>query len=140
MLVAHAEHLPVVDRIAERHPGLKLALDHFAIPKGKQDEVAFAHLDELVDLARHPNVAVKATALPTNTSDDYPYRHLHPYIRRVFDAFGPKRLFWGSDMTKLPCTYRQAVTMFTEEMPWLGPEDKEWIMGRGLCEWIGWKV
>ena len=30
--------------------------------------------------------------------------------------------------------------MFTEELPWLTEEDKEWIMGRGVCEWLGWAV
>ncbi len=30
--------------------------------------------------------------------------------------------------------------MFTEEMPWLSAEDKTWIMGRGLCEWLGWPL
>jgi len=29
--------------------------------------------------------------------------------------------------------------MFTEEIPWLSADDKAWIMGRGICEWIGWK-
>ena len=28
--------------------------------------------------------------------------------------------------------------MFTEELPWLGARDKEWIMGRALCEWLEW--
>jgi hypothetical protein len=40
----------------------------------------------------------------------------------------------------LPCTYRQAVTMFTEEMPWLSGDDLDWIMGRGVCEWLRWEV
>jgi hypothetical protein len=30
--------------------------------------------------------------------------------------------------------------MFTEEIPWLSAGDKEWIMGRGVCEWLGWKI
>ena len=30
--------------------------------------------------------------------------------------------------------------MFTEEMPWLKGRDLEWVMGRGLCEWIGWRM
>jgi len=30
--------------------------------------------------------------------------------------------------------------MFTEEMPWLKGDDLEGIMGRGICEWIGWRV
>ena len=28
--------------------------------------------------------------------------------------------------------------MFTEEVPWFTAEDNEWIMGRALCEWLGW--
>ena len=30
--------------------------------------------------------------------------------------------------------------MFTEEIPWFTDEDKEWIMGRGLCEWLRWQL
>jgi L-fuconolactonase len=49
-------------------------------------------------------------------------------------------MFWGSDLTKLPCTYREAVAVFTEELPWLTAECKEWIMGRAVCEWFGWRL
>jgi predicted TIM-barrel fold metal-dependent hydrolase len=127
------------DDIAERHPGLKLVVDHLALTRGK-DEEAFREIDRLLALAGRPNVAVKASCLPLYTTDKYPYQRLHPYLRRVYDAFGPKRMFWGSDWSRLPCTYRQCVTMFTEEMTWLSNDDLEWIMGRGLCEWIGWAV
>jgi L-fuconolactonase len=41
---------------------------------------------------------------------------------------------------RLPCSYRQAITMFTEELPWLSASDKELIMGRGVCEWLGWPM
>jgi hypothetical protein len=30
--------------------------------------------------------------------------------------------------------------LFTEELPWLPPEDKALIMGRALCEWLDWPV
>jgi hypothetical protein len=60
--------------------------------------------------------------------------------RQVFDAFGPKRIFWGSDISRVRHPYRQMITLFTEELAWLGEEDKTWIMGRGLCEWLGWPV
>lgn len=139
MLFAHQTDLHLVKRIAERHPGLKLVVDHFALTHG-QDEEAFRDFDKLLELAPCPNIAVKASCLPKYTSAPYPFRPLHPYVRRVFDAFGPKRMFWGSDLSRLPCTYRECVTLFTEEMPWLEGEDLEWVMGRGLCEWIGWKT
>jgi hypothetical protein len=69
--------------------------------------------------------------------DDLP-KLLH--LRRVFDAFGPRRTFWGTDLTRLPCTYRQAITLFTEELPWLSAGDQEWVMGRGICDWLGWPL
>ena len=49
-------------------------------------------------------------------------------------------MFWGSDLSRLPCSYRECVTMFTEEMPWLKAGDLEWIMGRGVCAWLGWSA
>jgi predicted TIM-barrel fold metal-dependent hydrolase len=132
--------LPAVDHIAERHPGLKLVIDHLALAREAKDEAAFADLPQLLALARRPNVAAKASALPRYSSEPYPYSKLHPYLRRVFEAFGPKRLFWGTDLTGIPCTYRQAIALFTEELPWLRGEDLEWVMGRGICEWLGWPL
>lgn len=140
MLMVKHSMMDIVDRIAQRHPGLKLALCHLSLDSSKRDAEAFAEFDKLLAIARRPNISVKVSALPTYTTDSYPYRALHPYLRRVYDAFGPRRMFWGTDFARLPCTYRQAVTMFTEEIPWLTQEDKEWIMGRALCEWLGWKM
>src|SRR5262249_15847135 len=124
-----------------RAPPLKIIFDHFALPThGKKDDAAFEELPELISLARHPNAAVKASALPCYSTDSYPYPRLHGYVRRVFDAYGPKRVFWGSDLSRLPpsCTYKQMVTLFTEEFRWLTGKDRELVMGRALCDWIGW--
>jgi predicted TIM-barrel fold metal-dependent hydrolase len=139
MTLALAQDLHLLDKVAERHPGLKLVIDHLALTGGKDAE-AFKNLDKVLALAKRPNIAVKASCLPHFTTDKYPYRSLHPYLRRVYDAFGAKRVFWGTDLSRLPCTYQQGVTMFTEEMPFLARTDLEWTMGRGLCEWLGWKM
>jgi predicted TIM-barrel fold metal-dependent hydrolase len=137
-LVLHSD-MPLINRVAERHPGLWITIDHLGLTTGK-DEEAFRHLDSVLALAKRPNIAVKVSCLPHYTTDTYPFRKLHPYIRRVYDAFGPKRMFWGSDLSRLPCSYRQSLTYLSEEIPWLGAGDKEWVLGRGLCEWIGWKI
>ena len=138
MLFPLAADLHLFDRIAEQHPNLKITIDHLALGRGK-DDVAFKEFDLLLPLAKRPNISVKVSCLPLYTTDAYPYQWLHPYVRRIYDAFGPKRMFWGSDLSRLECTYRESVTMFTEEMPWLSASDMEWIMGRGVCEWVGWK-
>src|SRR6266849_9816541 len=109
------------------------------IPSGGTDEAAFANLGEMLALATYPNVAVKLSGAPSYSSHPYPYRNIHPYLRQIFDAFGPQRCFWGTDITRMPCSYRQCVTMFTEELPWLTGNDRDLVMGRAVCEWIGWK-
>jgi predicted TIM-barrel fold metal-dependent hydrolase len=132
--------LPLVDQVATRHPGLKLIVDHMAVPRGTHGAEAHHNLPELLALARHPNVAVKATGQPGYAADTYPFRSLHEPLHRVFDAFGPERMFWGTDITRMPCTWRQCVTLFTEELPWLKGRDLELVMGRALCDWIGWPL
>jgi predicted TIM-barrel fold metal-dependent hydrolase len=132
--------IAAVDRVAARHPALKLVIDHMGLRSGTKGIEAFAGLSELCGLARHANVAVKASALPCYSVEPYPFADVHAHIRRVYDSFGPRRMFWGTDWTRLPCPWRQAVTLFTEELPWLSSHDKEWIMGRGLCEWLDWPM
>ena len=56
------------------------------------------------------------------------------------ETFGPQRSFWGTDITRMPCSWKQCVTMFTEEMPWLKGRDLELVMGRAVCDWLGWKL
>lgn len=129
-----------LDEVAGRHPGLSLIVDHLALPMGSRDEAAFADLDQVLGLARHPNVAVKTSALPCYTSEAYPFPGLHAHIRRVYDAFGPRRMLWGTDYSRLPCSYRQAIALFTEALDFLSAEDKEWIMGRAAAEWLGWRL
>jgi predicted TIM-barrel fold metal-dependent hydrolase len=130
--------LPKFREIAERHPHLRMILDHCGLNRHGQDAEAFIHLDELVTLAKLPNVAVKATGAPHYSTEPYPFRNIQAGLQRIFDAFGPKRMFWGTDITRMPCSYRRCVTFFTEELPWLKGSDLEDVMGRGLCEWIGW--
>jgi len=138
MVLIHHQYMPRVDAIAARHPGLKLVIDHLGLVNGEKDAHAFRDLDKLLALAARPNVAVKASALPCYTNEPYPYPGLRPYVRRVHEAFGPRRMFWGTDQTRSPVGYREGIALFTEHMPFLPAADLEWLMGRGVREWLGW--
>jgi predicted TIM-barrel fold metal-dependent hydrolase len=135
------DSLAAIGRIAERHPGLRLTIDHLGGRGGTttlKDAAAMTHMPALLALAKHPNVAVKATGAPGYSSEAYPFPTMQTFVRQIYDAFGPQRVFWGTDITKMPCSWRQCVTMFTEEMPWLSEPDKELIMGQAVCAWWGW--
>lgn len=133
-------HFDTVAKVAARHPGLRLHIDHLGRSGGGKDDGAFADLPEMLALAKFSNVAVKVSGAPSYSTESYPWRNVHTPIQRIFDAFGPTRAFWGTDITRLSCTYRQCVTMFTEEMPWLKGHDLELVMGRALCDWVGWDL
>ncbi|WP_405584814.1 amidohydrolase family protein [Streptomyces sp. NBC_01190] len=130
--------LRAVAAIARRHPGLRLAVDHLALPVDVRGPAAFAELDDLLALAVHPNVAVKATCVSASSAQPYPFADTTAVLRRVFDAFGPDRVFWGSDLTRLPHTYRSCVAHFTRELPFLSGPDRARVMGGALLDWVGW--
>ena len=135
------DSLAAIGRIAERYPGLRLTIDHLGGRGGTttlKDAAAMTHMPALLALAKHPNVAVKATGAPGYSSEAYPFPTMQTFVRQIYDAFGPQRMFWGTDITKMPCSWRQCVTMFTEELPWLSEPDKELIMGQAVCAWWGW--
>jgi len=130
-----------IARIAAHHPGLRLTVDHLGGRGGLttlKDAAAMTHIPALLALAKFPNVAVKATGAPGYSSERYPFLGMHTYLRQIFDAFGPNRMFWGTDISKMPCSWRECATMFTEGLPWLGQDDKRLVMGDALCAWWGW--
>jgi L-fuconolactonase len=139
MVLIHHPYMPVIDAVAAKHPQLRLVIDHLGLAIGEKDDVAFRGLDRLLALAARPNVAVKASALPCYTAEPYPYPGLQKHLKRVYDAFGNRRMFWGSDQTRSPVSYRQGVELFTKHTRFLAGGDLEWIMGRGIREWLGWE-
>jgi L-fuconolactonase len=130
--------VPKLGEVAERHPGLRLIVDHMGLNSVLRGKPLGPAVDTVIKLARLKNVAVKVSALPCYVDESYPFPSLYPFVQRVVDAFGPQRCFWGTDLSHLPCPYRQVVTLFTEEMKFLSSPDLEWIMGRGIAEWLNW--
>jgi predicted TIM-barrel fold metal-dependent hydrolase len=127
--------------IAERHPGLTLIIDHMNVSLDvKKNNQIDSALAQTVALAKYPNVSCKVSASPGLSSEPYPFGDVAPYVKRVFEAFGPQRCYWGTDMTNsfAKATYRQRVTHFTETLDFLSEQDKDWVMGRAILSRLGW--
>src|SRR5581483_3484174 len=117
--------------IAEKHPNLTLIIDHMgissaALKAGKLPETVAAS----AALAKYPNVSVKLSSAPLFSKEPYPWRDMTAHIKRLYDAYGPQRCHWGTDVTNsfAKASYKQRVTHFTEELPFLSESDKDWIM------------
>jgi L-fuconolactonase len=119
-------------------------MDNFNVPGGTVDDAIGPIADEAVALAGYPNVSIKLSGMSGCSTEPYPFANINPYLQKLIEAFEPRRCFWGTDFTRLPildrCTYGETVTHFTEQMDFLGEEDKEWIMGRAVSEFLDWPI
>ena len=117
--------------LLRRFPRLRVVLDHCLNLKAGPDMERT--LQELVSLAKQPNLYAKLTFVPTGSAKEYPFRDMHDACREIIKAFGANRCVWGSDF---PCelwcpkaTYAQHLKVFMQELA-LDQERREAILGK----------
>ena len=89
-------HLPRLSRVVERHPSLRVVVDHGAKPRIREREID-AWRDDLAVVASHPQVSCKLSGLVTEARPGDGAPELAPWIDAMLELFGPDRLLWGSD-------------------------------------------
>lgn len=96
--------LPVLDR----HPDLRVVVDHAAKPTLKTG-VTREWFDDMAAVAKHPDVCCKLSGLVTEARQDWTAGDLVPVVDHLLLHFGPDRLIWGSDwpVLTLAGTYPQ---------------------------------
>lgn len=120
--------LPDIAALVEKFPDLTVVIDHMAdCPADRPDE-----LKKLLALARYPRVFVKVSHTWSVSKMPYPYPDAQEQVKRLYDAFGPQRLMWGTDwpMVEEHCGYAKALSMVRDEMKFLNDEDRSWMLSR----------
>jgi predicted TIM-barrel fold metal-dependent hydrolase len=127
--------------IAEHHPNLTLIMDHMCLhPSMLKDGTLGEAVAHAAALAKYPNISVKLSGTPHVSTEPYPFRDMAGHLKKVFEAYGPRRCYWGTDLTNSfdRGSYRQRVTHFTEELSFLSEDDKDWVMGRAILTRLNW--
>jgi predicted TIM-barrel fold metal-dependent hydrolase len=122
--------LPSVARMCQRYPDTTVVIDHFA-RIGVDGVIRDDHVGQLCRLARFANTYVKVSAFYALGKKEPPYLDLIPMIRRVFDAFGPRRLMWASDcpyQVQPPHTYRASIALVRDHLDFLSGDDRQWLL------------
>lgn len=139
-------HAPIwkaeLGEIAEKHPKLKIIIDHMGILARSVDDAIGYWVSETADLNPHPNIYVKVSAIPGYSTHEFPNLNIEKYVREMVDKMGPERCFWGTDITRLlghGLTYKDTIEQFTKHFDFT-EDELEWIMGRGISECLGWPV
>jgi L-fuconolactonase len=99
-------HLPVLRRFLEHHPDLAVVIDHGAKPS-----IAAGEIDvwarQMRAIARDTNAFCKLSGLATEAATGWTDATLQPYVDVLIDAFGARRLMWGSDWPVLRLAYNE---------------------------------
>jgi len=87
---------PALLRRLQRHPGLRMVLDHAGKPAIADGD--FRPWANAIDtLARQPQLHCKLSGLLTQLNDEMHEAAIEPYVGHLFLRFGARRLMWGSD-------------------------------------------
>jgi predicted TIM-barrel fold metal-dependent hydrolase len=102
-----------------------------------------AQLDQVLDLAQYPNVALKWSHAPSLLSGEaYPFRDVLPLLRRAIEAFGAERIMWASDYTVARDQHGEAwahALYYLLDSGQLSDDEKTWILGRSVRRALNWK-
>jgi L-fuconolactonase len=90
-------HLPYAIQFVDRHPKQRFIVDHIAKPRIREGAV-LPWRDNLREMATRPNVWCKISGVVTEADHKHwTEAQLRFYIDTAIDAFGPKRVMFGSD-------------------------------------------
>lgn len=131
-LLINPSDLAAADAMCAKHPGTPVVIDHFA-RIGADGEIRDDDVKALCKLARHKHTHVKVSAFYALGKKKPPHDELVPMIRRLFEAFGPKRLMWGSDspyQLQGVNTYQASISLVHERMDFLPKADREWLLAK----------
>ena len=96
-ILIYERHLPQAIEFVDRHPSQAFVLDHIGKPRIRDG--SFEDWSRRIrELARRPNVSCKISGMATEADWlGWTEEQLQPYLDTVLDAFGPRRLMFGSD-------------------------------------------
>ena len=126
-----AANLPHLAPIIGRFPEVPVVLDHIG-GAPTDEEPPFPLLSHVLDLARFPRVYVKFTPQAHKSALPFPHADTFPAFRRIYDAFGPQRLMWGTNFPGVMkgVGYGPALEMFRDHVDFLTDDDKAWLFYR----------
>jgi L-fuconolactonase len=128
-MAALIEDIPLVRVPAERFPQVPIALDH--LWGLKVESPKFEMIQPFLDLARHPNIYVK-TAPNNSVAVREVKGDTQAFYQRIVDAFGAKRIMWGSNYPAHTQAYggiKERLALGRADLGFLSADEQKWIFG-----------
>jgi L-fuconolactonase len=138
-LLVNGEHFAAAIRVAADLPETRFVLDHLGKPPFRSGDLAqwTTHLRQLGEL---PNVWAKVSGLVTEAAPGArSAAHLQPAVDVALEAFGPKRLMFGSDwpVCLLAADYTEVVTLAEQLLASLSEVERRRVFVENALEFYG---
>ena len=116
---------------------LPIIVEHLA-SVGQGAQPPYATFKQALALATYPNTTIKVPGLgelsarPPVLRSGFGFDHTPPLLELVYDAFGPRRMMWGSDYPPVSERegYRNALHGVMDHPMLRNQDDREWVMGK----------
>jgi len=134
-ILVYANQLKEAYRFAVQLPNVQFVLDHIAKPNIKKGELEPWSAD-IRKLAELPNVCCKVSGMVTEASwTDWKKADFEPYLDIVFEAFGAKRVMFGSDwpVCLVAAEYGSMTGIVSDYIAAFSPAEKKMILGENAA-------
>lgn len=135
-ILVYPNQLAAAVLLSRAFPEQKFVLDHIAKP-GISEGLDDQWVNNIKELALNPNVSCKVSGMVTETTNfQWQQEDFHPFIDVVLDAFGWRRIMYGSDwpVCLLGGDYKEVITIVTDYISKLPENEKAGIMGLNAKE------
>jgi L-fuconolactonase len=131
ILIFERQLVPSIEFV-DRHPQQVFVLDHIAKPR-IGDNAIEPWRANIRELARRPNVFCKVSGMVTEADwKTWSEKQLRPYFDVVIEAFGPRRLMFGTDwpVCLAASGYARWVDVVRKFASGISAEEQEWLFGK----------
>jgi predicted TIM-barrel fold metal-dependent hydrolase len=124
-------HAGSLRSLASRFKDVRFVVDHLGKPDVTEG-APYPSFRPILDLADLDGAHIKLSGLFSASKQAFPYQDTIPLVKLVSEAFGARRMLWGTDFPDIfkACGYEAALDHVKSHLPFLSDDDKPWILGK----------
>ncbi|PZR24815.1 MAG: amidohydrolase [Citrobacter freundii] len=129
------DQLKYAQELAAAFPYQKFVIDHIAKPLIKTKEDGSWH-EDIRTIAKQENVYCKISGMVTEADwNNWKKEDFHPYIDTVVEAFGTKRIMYGSDwpVCKVAASYTDMLDIVKDYFSKFSSDEQADFFGGNAC-------
>jgi predicted TIM-barrel fold metal-dependent hydrolase len=125
-------HAAGIHALASKFPGVTVVLDHL----GRPGQGTASEYGDVLRLAKLSNTNMKFSGWVYASKQKPPHADLKPLIRRVYDAFGPRRMIWGGLGMNM-AAFEQNLATFATLFDFISESERAQIRGTNAAKLFG---